>query len=270
MLGLVMFSGATTPLSYHKSRAGGQTVARAAFGTSFGHGGNAAGICWGDFLIIPVVVRAGIIQTVAEGRALISAVTLTMTAAMHNAGRADFLLADPATLHSRCFNGPLDSLALEGAEASLGGGKIWWVAVSIMMVVRLYLTQNNWATLYTTALALYDGVKGGQLPMSLQIEVTPDAIAKLAELGTQKHDDYVRVSAEQSCGCGRIGYRMYWDHELSDEDEQLNAAGVILVVNSESRPYVEGGVLDYKTDPMEEGFVISNPQAQSGCSCGGH
>ncbi len=106
--------------------------------------------------------------------------------------------------------------------------------------------------------------------MSLQIEVTPEAIAKLAELGTQKQDGYVRVSAEQACGCGRIGYRMFWDDELSDEDAQLNAAGVTLVVNSESRPYVEGGVLDYKTDPMQEGFIISNPQAQTGCSCGSH
>ncbi len=106
--------------------------------------------------------------------------------------------------------------------------------------------------------------------MSLQIEVTPEAIAKLAELGTEKQADYVRVSAEPACGCGRIGYRMFWDQELSQEDEQIKAAGVILVVNAESRPYVEGGILDYKMDPMQEGFVLTNPQAQTGCSCGGH
>ncbi|PSR38048.1 MAG: iron-sulfur cluster assembly accessory protein [Sulfobacillus thermosulfidooxidans] len=106
--------------------------------------------------------------------------------------------------------------------------------------------------------------------MSLQIEVTPQAIAKLAELGTEKQADYVRVSAEQACGCGRIGYRMFWENELSSEDEQINAAGLTLVVNAASRPYVEGGTLDYKIDPMQEGFILTNPHAQSGCSCGSH
>ncbi len=106
--------------------------------------------------------------------------------------------------------------------------------------------------------------------MSLQIEVTPQAVAKLAELGTDKKGEYVRVSAQQACGCGRIGYRMAWDDNLAEGDEQLQAAGITLVVDGDSRPYIEGGVLDYQMDSMQEGFVLTNPNAQSSCSCGSH
>ncbi|HBQ96274.1 MAG: iron-sulfur cluster assembly accessory protein [Firmicutes bacterium] len=106
--------------------------------------------------------------------------------------------------------------------------------------------------------------------MSLEIEVTPQAIAKLAELGTDKKGDYVRVSAQQTCGCGRIGYRMAWEDAVAEGDEQLHAAGITLVVDADSRPFIEGGILDYEADPMQEGFVLTNPHAQSGCSCGSH
>ncbi|WP_053958922.1 HesB/IscA family protein [Sulfobacillus thermosulfidooxidans] len=106
--------------------------------------------------------------------------------------------------------------------------------------------------------------------MSLQIEVTPQAVAKLAELGTDKKADYVRVSAQQACGCGRIGYRMAWEEHVSADDEQFQAAGVTLVVDANSRPYIDGGVLDYQVDSMQEGFVLTNPHAQNGCSCGSH
>ena len=106
--------------------------------------------------------------------------------------------------------------------------------------------------------------------MSLQLEVTPQAITKLAELGTDKKADYVRVSAQQACGCGRIGYRMAWEETLAGGDEQFQAAGITLLVDTDSRPYVDGGVLDYQMDSMQEGFVLTNPHAQSSCSCGGH
>jgi iron-sulfur cluster assembly protein len=106
--------------------------------------------------------------------------------------------------------------------------------------------------------------------MSLQIEVTPQAVAKLAELGTEKKADYVRVSAQQACGCGRIGYRMAWEDTVAENDEKLQAAGVTLVVDVDSRQYIEGGILDYQTDQMQEGFVLTNPHAQNSCSCGSH
>lgn len=101
-------------------------------------------------------------------------------------------------------------------------------------------------------------------------EVTEKARQALASLSEEAKAPFIRVSAGQACGCGRIGYRMVWESQTDPADEQLPYGSIALVVDPESRPYLEGGVLDYRDDPMQSGFVIENPHVSSGCGCGGH
>lgn len=85
------------------------------------------------------------------------------------------------------------------------------------------------------------------------------------ELATDKKLQFVRVSAGQTCGCGRIGYRMAWEDTKAPDDVEVSTDGLALVVDAESVPYLAGGIIDYRKEAMQEGFIIDNPNIQSGC-----
>ncbi|NMP22317.1 HesB/IscA family protein [Sulfobacillus harzensis] len=104
----------------------------------------------------------------------------------------------------------------------------------------------------------------------VNLTITPEAEKAFSQLSEDKRADFVRISAGQACGCGRIGYQMHWETERSPEDEELNAQGLVLLVDNESKPLLEGSVIDYKKEALSEGFYISNPNAPQGCGCGGH
>lgn len=106
--------------------------------------------------------------------------------------------------------------------------------------------------------------------MALALTITPQAEEAFMRLSSERKADYVRLSAGQACGCGRIGYQMRWESERSEADEEIPAPGITLLVDLDSRPHLEGGVIDYRKEQWQEGFLISNPHVQSGCSCGSH
>ncbi len=106
--------------------------------------------------------------------------------------------------------------------------------------------------------------------MEIAVTVTPEAEQALSQLSADRKAEYVRVSAAQSCGCGNVGYRMFWDDAKNEQDMALERGGLTLVIDRESQPHIEGCIIDYKSEDMREGFVITNPTATSGCGCGGH
>ncbi|MHB1612686.1 MAG: HesB/IscA family protein [Sulfobacillus sp.] len=106
--------------------------------------------------------------------------------------------------------------------------------------------------------------------MEIAVTVTPEAEQAFSQLKEEKKADFVRVAAAQSCGCGNVGYRMFWEDSRSDQDLALEYGGLTLVIDPDSQPHIAGCVIDYKAEPMREGFVISNPNAGGGCGCGGH
>ncbi len=104
----------------------------------------------------------------------------------------------------------------------------------------------------------------------VNVTITPEAEQAFQALSEDKRADFVRISAGQACGCGRIGYQMHWETDRSPADEELLAQGLTLLVDEESRPLLDGSIIDYKKEAMSEGFFISNPNAPAGCGCGGH
>lgn len=108
--------------------------------------------------------------------------------------------------------------------------------------------------------------------MPVNVTITPEAESAFAQLSEDKRADFVRISAGQACGCGRIGYQMHWETNRDKADEELLSQGLTLLVDSQSRPLLDGSTIDYKKEEMSEGFFISNPNmpAGGGCGCGGH
>ncbi len=106
--------------------------------------------------------------------------------------------------------------------------------------------------------------------MAVNLTITPEAEQAFSKLAENKRADYVRIAAAQTCGCGSIGYRMFWEQEKNPDDWVVTTGGLALLVDPDSQPHLEGGVIDYKKQDLAEGFFISNPTAAPGCGCGGH
>ncbi len=101
------------------------------------------------------------------------------------------------------------------------------------------------------------------------VTLTPDAAAKLAEVMAQKGltDAALRVFVSGG-GCSGLQYGMAFDSELDEADQVFESAGVKVVVDPISLPYLQGASIDFADSLMGGGFKIENPNAVSSCGCG--
>ena len=73
---------------------------------------------------------------------------------------------------------------------------------------------------------------------------------------------------------GGVQYMLGVEQEPADGDVVIDAENIKVLVDAESAPLVDGAEIDYVDGLMRSGFVISNPNVQSGgggggCACGG-
>ncbi|MBT3323167.1 MAG: iron-sulfur cluster assembly accessory protein [Anaerolineae bacterium] len=70
--------------------------------------------------------------------------------------------------------------------------------------------------------------------------------------------------------CSGVQFGMALDDNIKDTDTTLEMEGVKIIVDHQSLEHVQGASIDFVNDPEKgTGFVISNPNAQSGgCGCG--
>jgi iron-sulfur cluster insertion protein len=69
-------------------------------------------------------------------------------------------------------------------------------------------------------------------------------------------------------GCSGFSYEMFFDSEFAADDQLSDSAGVRVVVDAASAPYLSGASLDYKDGLQGAGFAINNPNATRTCGCG--
>ena len=104
------------------------------------------------------------------------------------------------------------------------------------------------------------------------IEVTPLAAEKLQSVlrDQGETDSLLRVMVTPGPN-GGFQYMLGVEKEAKDGDVIIDADDVQVLVDPESAPLVEGAQIDYVESIMRSGFVISNPNLQSGggCACGG-
>jgi iron-sulfur cluster assembly accessory protein len=103
------------------------------------------------------------------------------------------------------------------------------------------------------------------------ITLTETAAGKVKELlereATETNGLALRV-AVQPGGCSGLRYALYFDDQISEKDQTAEFAGVKVVVDKMSVPYLKGASIDYVDSLQQSGFTINNPNAQSTCACG--
>jgi iron-sulfur cluster assembly accessory protein len=71
----------------------------------------------------------------------------------------------------------------------------------------------------------------------------------------------------QGGGCSGFQYGFTFD-EAQEGDTVVESAGLKVLVDPASAPYLEGATVDFVDDDRGAGFVVDNPNAAPSCSCG--
>ena len=101
------------------------------------------------------------------------------------------------------------------------------------------------------------------------ITLTPEAASKVGELLTQEGEDGLALRvAVRPGGCSGFSYEMYFDTEVSENDQSAKFEGVDVIVDQSSAMLLQGATLDYSDSLQNAGFSIDNPNAQRTCGCG--
>jgi len=101
------------------------------------------------------------------------------------------------------------------------------------------------------------------------LNLSDTAAAKVKELITAEGNDELALRvAVRPGGCSGFSYEMFFDTEFASDDTLTDAAGVRVVVDAASAPYLRGASLDYKDGLQGAGFAINNPNATRTCGCG--
>lgn len=69
-------------------------------------------------------------------------------------------------------------------------------------------------------------------------------------------------------GCNGFSYGFTFDDSRADDDAVIERAGVLMLVDAMSYPYLDGADVDYIEDLSGAQFVVSNPNAAATCGCG--
>ena len=108
---------------------------------------------------------------------------------------------------------------------------------------------------------------------------TESNIIDVTPLAAEKLDDALKDQGEEGSmlrvmvmpgGHGGLQYMLGVEKEATDGDVVIDTDTIQVLVDAESVPLVEGAQIDYVEGLMRSGFVISNPNVQTGgCACGG-
>lgn len=72
----------------------------------------------------------------------------------------------------------------------------------------------------------------------------------------------------RTSGCSGMAYKLEFADEIAGDDLTFDSHGVTLLVDPKSLPYIDGMVLDYTREGLNEGFKFDNPNVKDQCGCG--
>lgn len=106
----------------------------------------------------------------------------------------------------------------------------------------------------------------------MAITLTDRAAQHVERMLQQQHDHQkpigLRVSARKS-GCTGFSYVVDYADEVNEEDQVYQSHGIKILVDSASRPLLDGMTVDFvKHNLLNEGFDFINPNIKETCGCG--
>ena len=86
-------------------------------------------------------------------------------------------------------------------------------------------------------------------------------------LSTRGHGVGLRLAVRKT-GCSGFAYVVNYADEIHPEDAVFEARGVKVVVDPLSLPLIDGTLVDFVKQGLNEAFKFQNPKAKGECGCG--
>lgn len=101
------------------------------------------------------------------------------------------------------------------------------------------------------------------------ITITNSAVEKLKDILAEENNPNIKLRVfVQGGGCSGMSYGFTLDDTQAEDDWNIEAGGVSVLVDSMSGGYLQGATIDYKEDQYGSSFAIQNPNAVTTCGCG--
>lgn len=100
------------------------------------------------------------------------------------------------------------------------------------------------------------------------ITLTEKAAVKVkVQVMNRDHCYGIRVGVKTT-GCSGLAYLLEYVDNVDPIDLCFRTNGVNIYVNPQHLPYLEGLVMDWKREGLNEGFDFQNPNSRGECGCG--
>lgn len=100
------------------------------------------------------------------------------------------------------------------------------------------------------------------------ISVTPRAASKIVNnLDRRGAGIGIRLGT-RTTGCSGLAYVLEYVDNPEPTDQIFNSDGFKIVVDPKSLPLLQGMVIDYVRNGLNEGFEFQNPNERDRCGCG--
>jgi iron-sulfur cluster assembly accessory protein len=105
------------------------------------------------------------------------------------------------------------------------------------------------------------------------INISPLAVEKLKDILVEQGEEGASLRVILMPGTnGGAQYMLALEQEAKADDLVVRTDGVSILIDPDSAPLMEGAEIDYMDGLMRSGFVINNPNIESGggggCACG--
>ncbi len=105
------------------------------------------------------------------------------------------------------------------------------------------------------------------LPGKAAVSLTPNAVAQIARLMTQKQAAGLRIGVKKG-GCAGMEYTMDYVAEAGAHDEVVEEGGARVLIAPMAQMFLIGTEIDYEVDLLSAGFKFRNPNVVESCGCG--
>ncbi|XP_069714499.1 iron-sulfur cluster assembly 2 homolog, mitochondrial [Phaenicophaeus curvirostris] len=99
-----------------------------------------------------------------------------------------------------------------------------------------------------------------------RVFLSESCVRRLLEI--TEGSEFLRLQVEGG-GCSGFQYKFSLDTVINPDDRVFEEGGARVVVDVDSLAFVKGSMVDFSQELIRSSFqVVSNPQAEKGCSCG--
>lgn len=101
------------------------------------------------------------------------------------------------------------------------------------------------------------------------IKISENAANKIKEVLEEEQNNELKLRIfVQGGGCSGFQYGFTLDEIQNEDDFDVEAHGIKVLVDSMSAQYLQDAEVDYIDDISGSQFTIKNPNAQTTCGCG--